>query len=118
MEHDKAHIGKELRHVILKLIILKRIKAKRGGIYSYAILKGLSKVESSHFCISNPKEIKNDVYNTIASLEKSGYIKMRRRVQDGRLKKYYEITATGDAVLNSAMRDFLTALSTIKTLFE
>lgn len=111
------YVNRELRHVILKMIILKRIKYS-GRTYSYAILKDLSKLANLHFHINERDEIKNDVYNMMASLEKNGYIKMDREVSKGRVKKYYEITPSGEMVLASASKDFLRAIKAIKTLFR
>ena len=86
----------------------------RGGLYSYAIIKRLSIFDSSGFCVTDPSEVKNDVYNTIASLEKSGYIRMVRKGRGGRPKKYYFITALGVSALKSARKDMMGAISAIK----
>lgn len=102
-----------MRRLILQMRILVRIKY--GKVYSYALVKELS---SAHFSSFFGKGIKNDVYNTIKSLEKSGYIRVSVKRDGGRLKKYYTITKKGDEAIRSAMKVQKEAAKVLAKIFE
>ncbi len=107
------YFGKELKRMILRMRILVRIK--QGPVYSYGLMKEFSK---GHFAKFFGDDIKNDVYNTIKSLEQSGYISVTTKSEDGRTKKYYKITKRGDAVLSSARKIQKETMKQISGLFE
>ncbi len=81
---------KEMRRTILKIRILMSIKKKRT--YAYAILKEFGSGSFANFI---GPTIKNDIYNSLSALEKSGYIKHSVSVTRSGVKKYYSITAKG-----------------------
>jgi DNA-binding PadR family transcriptional regulator len=93
---------KEMRRTILKIRILMRIKKKKT--YAYAILKEFGVGSFASFI--GPK-IKNDIYNSLSALEKSGYIKHSVKVTSTGIKKYYSITSKG-----------IKASKTLKKAFE
>ncbi len=99
--------------VILKLMVLKRIAI--GEVYSYALLKEF-KQRTRHFNKGQGTPnmrgavTKNDVYNTVNALERSGYIRVRARIEGGRLKKYYSITGEGKLALKEARGVFSNGL--------
>jgi DNA-binding PadR family transcriptional regulator len=81
---------KEMRRTILKIRILMSIKKKKT--YAYAILKEFGSGSFANFIGG---QIKNDIYNSLSALEKSGYIKHSVKVTRNGVKKYYSITAKG-----------------------
>jgi DNA-binding PadR family transcriptional regulator len=100
-DYGSPYMTKDMSHIVLKLMLLGRIKKK--AIYSYALLKEINdSVLISHFITKHGGDIKNDVYNTVKALEKSGYIATRGKVEDGRFKKYYTITKEGRDALNDS----------------
>lgn len=110
------YLTKDMRKQILKLMILRRVK--NGKAYSYAITKEFDNEQVSTFLKkSTGTSVKNDVYNTIAALEKSGYIKQTAKAEAGRMKKYYGITPKGREALRvhklifmKAMKEFMRIL--------
>ena len=105
MEH---YMTKDMYHMIIKLVILGKIKSKR--MYSYELI--------NHVAMHVPKyrydkkEIKNDVYNTIAMLEKLGYVGQKRMLSGGKVKNFYSLTKKGEKslaeskkILSRAMKD-------------
>ena len=98
-------LNKDMKKTLLKIHILHRIK--RSKVNSYSLLKEISSNSHSGRFFKNKAEIKNEVYNTINSLEKSGYIESSRKVESGRLKNFYAPTEKGTEVLKSAKVIFL-----------
>jgi Transcriptional regulator PadR-like family. len=91
----------EIYSVVLKLIILSKLKKQNP--YAYNILTDLKRnsMMKKHFSLTEEK-LKNDTYNTIKSLETSGYIKL---ISSKKNKKYYEVTKQGDEVLSSIKKN-------------
>lgn len=98
--------------MVIKFIILNKIKC--GKTYSYSLIKDIRKIEISKFMIKDKVEIKNDVYNTIASLEKAGLIKITNPLKDGKRRKYYNLTPKGRSVLKDAYSMLLPILKELK----
>ncbi len=98
--HKSMYMKKDFRHMIIKFIILNKIKC--GKTYSYSLIKDIKKIEISKFMIKDKIEIKNDVYNTIASLEKAELIKVTNPLENGKRRKYYNLTPKGRSVLKEA----------------
>ncbi|MCL5412131.1 MAG: PadR family transcriptional regulator [Candidatus Marsarchaeota archaeon] len=105
---------RELRHVIMKLMLLKQIKS--GRTYPYALVKYAASIEMAHGFERTGAARKNDVYNTLASLERSGYIKAKRAVSGGRVKKYYSITPDGSMVLRASAKELMRTIRLVKEL--
>ncbi|MDE1869233.1 MAG: PadR family transcriptional regulator [Candidatus Micrarchaeota archaeon] len=105
-----------MRRQILKLILLRRIKA--GSIYSYAIMKELDNAHISALLLKGNGSVKSDIYNTINMLEKSGYIRMRAKTSGGRTKKYYSLTPKGNKVLVESKRLFLSSMKELMRMLE
>ncbi len=103
----------ELKRVILKIRILGRLKI--GDIYSYALIK---EFEKSGFCDFFGPTIKNDTYNALKVLEKSGYIKMHVKLHGGRAQKYYKITREGSAALKSVGKMMISTMKEANKLFK
>lgn len=109
----KSYIGnpymtKDMKRQVLKLMVLRRIRA--GRAYSYAIIKELGNEHLSMFLKKDTGSVKNDVYNTINALERSGYIKFSPASGMAGGKKYYVITAKGKRVLTESKRLFLASM--------
>ncbi len=91
---------KDMRRTILKIRILVRIKS--SSTYPYALIK---EFENGHAAAFFGSTIKNDIYNILGSLEKSGYIKAVVRSSDNG-KKYYVITKKGSSTVASIGKAF------------
>ncbi len=93
------YMSKDMRRMIFKLMLLSEIKEKKR--YPYELIE-LMASQKAEFIGSKRSEIKNDIYNIIRSLEKSGYVKLVSSSGKNRDKKYYRITPQGrDALLKS-----------------
>ena len=111
---DQNHyMNKDMRHIVLKLLILKSIK--NGKTYSYALVKKFSNDRVSKLLQKKQDNVKNDIYNTINALEKSGYIKAKAGVHNERAKKYYTLTRSGKETLAQTKKIFV---SSMKSLME
>jgi DNA-binding PadR family transcriptional regulator len=110
LEH--TFLGKGVQSMALKLILLKRIGKKE--IYSYALLKELgTKSSFLKHLRHHGMNVKNDIYNTVKALEKSGYIKTDVRIEGGRLKKYYSITKEGRVALKQTGKILRSSLNNL-----
>ena len=107
---DTRYMREEMRHIVLKFMLLRMIKTKRT--YSYELVKEISHNVNAKFI--DPKKLRNDIYNTLGALEKSGYIRVKAKIENGRLKKYYSLTKKGEEVIKSAKRMFLSAAKLFK----
>ena len=99
-----AYMTKDMPHIILKLLVLKKMLSK--NVYSYALIKEFSGTHISHFIEAHGGSVKNDIYNTVKALEKSGYISTKAIIDGGRLKKYYKITSSGKRALRESKQLF------------
>ncbi|MCL5404644.1 MAG: PadR family transcriptional regulator [Candidatus Marsarchaeota archaeon] len=103
MQPEKARkngfMNKEMRRMIIKLVLLSKLKAKK--CYTYELISMVGSSGKAHaFGIEKP-ELKNDIYNTMHALEKSGYIKLSESKNSSN-KRYYEITPEGRAALQKS----------------
>ncbi len=111
---EKNFLSKDMRKTMLKMFILRRIK--KDKVNSYALLKEVSdKVHSKRF-FYNSAEVKSELYNTIKSLENSSYIKVSKKIENGRLKNYYALTKEGNNVLESAKKIFVRNIKELTTI--
>lgn len=103
-------MSKDTRRMMLKLMLLHKISKK--PCYSYGLIEEFSShPKAAHLLNKNGKELKNDIYNTIKALEKSGYIKPKAKIEGGKLKNYYYITKEGREVLKETKRLFIGAIT-------
>jgi DNA-binding PadR family transcriptional regulator len=111
-DFGRTFLNKGVRGIAMKLVLLKRIS--KGEIYSYALLKEIDQ-KSGFFghLRRHGVGIKNDIYNTMKALEKSGYIRMDARIDNGRLKKYYSITKSGKDVLKQTRRILTSSMQSL-----
>ena len=110
---NEEFIKKDVRHIVLKIMLLKMIAAKKS--YTYQLFKNVAK---SRFAGAFGKEdIKNDVYNTIALLLNSGYIRVVNERDGNSIKKYYTITKKGRESLVEAKKIFRNALLDLSRQF-
>lgn len=99
-------MSKDVKRIMLKFRLLHEIS--RNPSYSYGLVDVLCKTAvASKFFGKSREDIKNDIYNTINALEKSGYIKSARKIEDGKLKNYYHITPLGKETLRKSKAFFL-----------
>jgi DNA-binding PadR family transcriptional regulator len=109
--HKNPYMNKDMRHIVLKLLLLKRIKG--GRTYSYALIKEFSNDRISGLLQKEQGSVKNDIYNTINALEKSGYIKVVAEAGKIRPKKYYTITKSGNSALLQTKRLFMGSMKSL-----
>ena len=109
------YMTKDMMHIVLKLILLRKIQKRE--IYSYALIKEFDNPKILHF-LKNHSGVKNDIYNTVKALEKSGYIKMSARINSGRLKKYYRITDRGKKAIRESRALFLKSMKELMKIVE
>lgn len=107
-EFGNPYMTKDLARIILKLVVLRRIAQKE--VYSYALIKEFDQPKISHFLKKHGSGVKNDIYNTVKALEKSGYINVKAKIESGRLKKYYSITEQGKRALRESKVLFLNSV--------
>ena len=95
---------------MLRIVVL--VHLKKRGMHPYAMLK--------HFegtpLFSRIK--KSDVYNTINSLEKEGYVRYKAVKKGAQTQKRYELTAKGTNILMRSKKIKTRALNDLKTLIE
>ncbi|EET89927.1 MAG: helix-turn-helix transcriptional regulator [Candidatus Micrarchaeales archaeon] len=94
------YMTKDMYHLIMKLVILGSIKKKK--MYPYELINRVAMHVPKYK--SDKKEIKNDVYNTLAVLERIGYIRLERKLAGGRVKNFYTITKKGNESLLASKR--------------
>lgn len=101
--HDDSHnfMTRDMKRTVLKIRILMRIKA--GKTYPYALIK---EFEATHFNKFVGPTIKNDTYNSLNALEKSGYIRGVLKTEMGKTKRYYTITKRGIRASTSIKKMF------------
>lgn len=95
---------------MLKIMVL--VHLKKTDMHPYAMLK--------HFR-SSPmfsRIKKSDVYNTINSLEKEGYVKYKAVKKGAQTQKRYELTAKGNRIMARSKRIRTRALKDLRTLIE
>lgn len=107
---EENYMNKDVKKIMLKFRLLHEISLKPS--YSYELFEGLCKAAAaSKFFGRSKAEIKNDIYNTINALEKSGYIKSVSKVEDGKLKNYCYITPLGRKTMRKSKAFFLKSVS-------
>jgi DNA-binding PadR family transcriptional regulator len=113
---ESNFLNKDMKKTMLKLRILRRIS--KSDVNSYALLNELE--DHKHFArfFENKTDMKNEVYNTINSLENSAYIKSTKKIENGRLKNYYTLTPKGKFLLKSAAIIFKRNLKDLKELLN
>lgn len=64
------------------------------------------------------KNVKNDIYNTINALEKSGYIKAKAEMGEMHFKKYYTITESGSSALAQTKKLFMSSMKSLMQILK
>ncbi len=108
----KMIMTRNLRQFIIKMVLM--VKIAHGHAYSYELVKELSMHGRMKHFVKDRQALKNEVYNNIASLEKSGFIKSVSASSTGRTRKYYALTPKGRAAIRAAksgMADTIKSLS-------
>lgn len=114
-EGIENYIGKDVRKTILKFRLLHEISTK--PTYAYELFEGVCAGASKFKFFGRSKsEIKNDVYNTIKALEKSGYIKTVAKIEGGKLKNYCYITPLGKKVLKRSTKFFVKSVKELSRM--
>jgi DNA-binding PadR family transcriptional regulator len=115
-----------MKKAILKARVLRMIGARRT--YAYAIVKEIEGSPHAARFFRGRNEIKDEVYNTIKVLEKSGYIRLAneksgparsaKQPKSDRLTNYYTITKEGKSVLNGAKKILVSSIKEISDMFK
>ncbi len=100
-----GYIDKDMRHIILKLVLVQKIS--KGPVYSYALISKLNNTRISNLLNKKGMALKNDIYNTLSSLERSGYIKSTSKLEKGKTRNYYKLTPNGKRILNESRTLFM-----------
>lgn len=104
----------EAKKIILKVRVLGRLM-QGGKVYSYALIKEFSMQGFADFY---GPTLKNDLYNTLRVLEKSGYIRLQAKVEKGKFKNYYTITKRGELALKSVGKMMVSTVKQAGKLFR
>ncbi len=113
---EEGFVREEMRRIGFKFRILRSIRDPKGT-NPYTLWKELEK--KSYFVRFGKKgNLKSEIYNMINSLEKSGHIKSIQKIENGRLKNYYTLTAKGRKVLLSAKGIFKKHFNELDALLE
>ncbi len=107
--------SKDMRKVMFKLRILR--KSAEHKIYPYELIKDISESRWASKFYKSKGEIKNDVYNTINMLEKSGYLKPTGSAKSTS-KTYYVITNKGRNALKSARVIFAAGMKEVSKILR
>lgn len=107
---------KDMSHMILKLIVLRRIE--KGEVYSYALIKEFDNKKISGLLKKPGKNVKNDIYNTVKALQKSGYITMKAKVDGNKLKKYYYLTSEGKRAVGESKKLFIKSMKELMEIIR
>lgn len=113
MKGGSNYFTRDMKRMILKMRLMMRIK--QGRAYSYGIVKEFGK---GGFAKLMGKSLKNDIYNTIKSLEIGGYIKETSTIEKGKAKKYYSLTVRGEDIMKSAAKLHKEMLRELSKLFR
>lgn len=93
---------KDISKYVLKVIILNKL---RDWNYPYAIANDIKEgCKEWHGKGILSQVTKSDVYNSISSLEKQGYVSTKTELKAGRVHKYYKTTKRGLMALNKAKK--------------
>jgi DNA-binding PadR family transcriptional regulator len=109
----ESFLDKDMRSSMLKMFVLRKIS--RESTNPYALMKEFGK-RRGFLARFGSTDVKNEIYNTVNSLEKSGYISSSQKTENGRVKNYYVLTLKGKRVMASArilFRKHLQALTTL-----
>ena len=104
-----GYIGKDMRHIILKLVLVQKIS--KGPVYSYALISKLNNTRISNLLNKKGMALKNDIYNTLSSLERSGYIKSTSKIEKGKNRNYYKLTPKGKRILAASRTLFMKTMT-------
>lgn len=115
MQHG-TFLNKDMKKIMLKMRILRMID--KENIYSYAIVKKFAERPHSGRLFSSKRATKNEVYNTISALEKSGYIKQAGKSKSARAQNYYKTTSKGKSALASARKVFISSMKEVSHIFR
>ncbi|MCL5239719.1 MAG: PadR family transcriptional regulator [Candidatus Marsarchaeota archaeon] len=98
MAETDRYIGKGFKKDILKVMIMTHLSRKPG--YPYALIKA---VHHKKIWIMEGMT-KNDVYNTMAALEREGFIKSRTAKAGAVIRKNYLLTQKGRHIVKESKK--------------
>ncbi|MDE1855788.1 MAG: PadR family transcriptional regulator [Candidatus Micrarchaeota archaeon] len=111
-EKPELSISRGLRKEMLKIIIMNNLSRHSG--YPYELLKG---IESKKIFIFEGLT-KNDLYNSIGSLEKQGFIKSRAVMAGAKLRKHYDLTPKGKKIVAASRKAMVKTFLGMKKMMK
>jgi DNA-binding PadR family transcriptional regulator len=105
------YLSKDMKHILLKVKLLHEISLKPS--YPYALIERLKTNHAKKFL---GKDMKNEIYNTMSALERSGYIISKPKIERGKQKNYYHITPLGKQTLIEAKSLFNRSVKELKSI--
>jgi DNA-binding PadR family transcriptional regulator len=98
MADENKFLSKVFQNEVLKVIILVHLSRHEG--YPYALLKA---VQNKKVWILQGV-VKSDLYNTMNSLEKQGFIRSRTTMKGAVARKNYVLTPKGRRIVSASRR--------------
>ena len=89
MPEQKEDFSKVFQNEVLKVFLLQHLSRQSG--YPYGLLKA---IKNKHIWVLHGLT-KNDLYNTINSLEKKGFIRSKYVSKSARSQRHYLLTPKG-----------------------
>lgn len=113
MKKDESFaIAKGLRNEMLKFILLQHLSRRSG--YPYGLMKA---IQTRRVPILEGLT-KNDLYNSMNSLEKQGFIKYKPIMFGFMVHKHYELTPKGRRILGASKKIMIKSLFAVKKIME
>ena len=114
-EPEKDNFARnEVRRTMLKIHILWRLT--KSEVNAYSMLKEISEDNFAVSFFTDKRELRDDIYNSLKSLEKSELVVSSPKVEKGRLKQYYQITEKGRQALKSSFIEFQKGVKHLQAL--
>lgn len=113
---EQNFVRDDVRRTLLKVHLLWRLGKSSANPYSLVKEFGGDQLIYSFF--RSKRELRDDVYNAIRSLEKAKLVTSVPKEENGRLKQYYSVTKEGEKVLNSSIVEFIKGSAAISSLFR
>ena len=113
---EQNFVRDDIRRTLLKVHLLWRLNKSTANAYSLVKEFSEDKLISSFF--SGRRELRDDVYNGLKSLEKAGLVTSSPKIENNKLKQYYSVTPEGEKILKSSLNEFIKGSGAIQALFR
>lgn len=114
LENFNSKLGKELKAGILSLLILNLIKAEKGPMYGYDIIKTLKAASDEKLGLQG-----GEIYPVLRMLQNLRILKSSwKNSPEGPPRKYYALTETGKRAVEKANVQWLEISTIVKDTLE